>query len=196
MREIKVGDVLIRYLLPFSVWHYGIVVDVKSQNANDIFMLEFADASGIAKISLMEFMYGRQYVWVDNFDDEVAKSTTYPVEDRIRRAYKMYREQKLSYTINKYNCEYFVRRCIFVNPANWISKQTTEIGKNRLSVLGKISFMIGYGIIDKYLDLSTCERDMNQDKYGYVVCLKCGVIQSNDSRRGNHARQKRRKHKK
>jgi Lecithin retinol acyltransferase len=177
MREIKVGDVLIRYLLPFSVWHYGMVVDVKSQNANDIFMLEFADSSGINKISLMDFMYGRKYVWVDNFDSEVKKATTFPINERIRRAYKLYREQKLTYTINKFNCEYFVRRCIFVDPVRWISKQTTEIGKNRLSVIGKISFMIGYGIIDKYLDLSTCESDMNPDKYGYEVCLTCGEIQ-------------------
>lgn len=176
MREIKVGDVLIRYLLPFSVWHYGIVTEVKSQNANDIFIMDFSDACGITRTSLLDFMYGRQFVWVDNFDKEIKKYTTYPVEERIKRAYKMYNEQKLSYTINKYNCEYFVRRCTFVDPVRWISKQTTEIGKNRLSVLGKISFMIGYGIIDKYLDLSTCERDMNRDKYGYRVCAKCGEL--------------------
>lgn len=176
MREIQVGDILIRYLLPFSVWHYGIVVKVNGQNANDITMLEFADASGIAKVTLMDFMYGRQYVWVDNFDDEMAKYATFPIEERIKRAYKMYREQKLSYTINKYNCEYFVRRCTFVDPVRWISKQTTEIGKNRMSVIAKISFMIGFGILDKYMDLSDCEKDNNKDKYGYRVCLKCGEI--------------------
>lgn len=174
MREIQVGDVLIRYLLPFSVWHYGIVVKVKSQNANDITMLEFADASGIAKTSMMGFMYGRKYVWVDNFDDETAKHATFPIDERIRRAFKMYREQKILYTLNKYNCEYYVRRCMFVDPVRWISKQTTEIGKNRMSVIAKISFMIGYGILDKYTDLSDCEKDSNKDKYGYEVCLHCG----------------------
>lgn len=176
MREIKPGDILIRYLLPFSVWHYGIVVKVKSQNANDIIILEFADSSGIAKVTMMDFMYGRQYVWVDNFDDEAAKYATYPIAERIKRAYKMFREQKLSYTINKYNCEYYVRRCMFIDPVRWISKQTTEIGKNRMTVIAKISFMIGYGLLDKYTDLSDCEKDSNKDKYGYKVCLDCGDI--------------------
>lgn len=185
MREIKVGDVLIRYLLPFSVWHYGIVIKVRSQNANDISLLEFADSSGIAKITLLDFMYGRKYFWVDNFDSEAAVATTFPIAERIARAKKMYREQKLTYTINKYNCEYFVRRCTFVDPARWVSKQTTEIGKNRLSVLSKIAFMIGYGIIDKYMDLSDCERDMNRDKYGYSVCLCCGELFEHNSKKRN-----------
>lgn len=177
MRPIVVGDVVIRFLLPFSVWHYGIVVEVLSQNAKDILILEFADANGITKSSLLDFMYGRQYVWIDNFDDEVAgPKALYPIGERIARAFKMFNEQKLSYTINKYNCEYFVRRCMFRDSRKWVSRQTSEIGKNKLSVMTKLAFTIMYGAIDKYMDLSDCEKDMNPDKFGYKVCLDCGEL--------------------
>lgn len=177
MRPIEVGDVVIRYLPPFSVWHYGIVVNVISQNAKDILILEFADSSGIAKVSLLDFMYGREYFWIDNFDDEISDaSLLYPIKERIARAYKMFNEQKLSYTINKYNCEYFVRRCMFRDSQKWISRQTAEIGKDKLTVLAKLALTVVYGTIDKYMDLSDCERCMNQDKFGYKVCLDCGRI--------------------
>jgi hypothetical protein len=176
MREIRVGDILIRFLLPFSVWHYAIVVDVLSQNAKDILVLEFADQTGIAKVTMIDFMYGRQYTWIDNFDAEVSKFKTFPTAKRIERAYKMFAEQKLCYTINKYNCEYYVRRCIFRDPANWISKQTKEIGRDKLSIITKLAFISVYGAIEKYVDLSDCERDMNKDKFGYKVCLTCGDI--------------------
>lgn len=176
MREVKVGDVVMRFLLPFSVWHYGIVVNVKSQNAKDILILEFADASGINKVTLLDFMYGRRYFWIDDFTDELAKYKTYSIRERIKRAYIMFAEQKLSYTINKYNCEYYVRRCIFRDPENWISRQTRDISKNKLSVLSKLLFITIHGAIDKYMDLSECESDMNKDKYGYNVCLDCGEI--------------------
>lgn len=182
MRPIAVGDVVIRFLLPFSVWHYGLVVKVLSQNAKDILILEFADANGITKSSLLDFMYGRQYFWIDNFDDEYkslnVSSDLYTIEERIARAYKMFSEQKLSYTINKYNCEYFVRRCIFKDNRKWVSRQTSEIGKDKLSVLSKLAFTVMYGAVDKYMDLSDCERDMHSDKPGYKVCLDCGEVSS------------------
>lgn len=174
MRKIKRGDAIMRYLTPFGVWHYGIVTEVRAQNLNDIFLLELADASGIAKVTLAEFMYGRHYFWIDDFADEMANNSTYSIDERIRRAYQMYREQKLSYTLNKYNCEYYVRRCIFKNPALWISKQTTEIGKDRIRMLGKLLGTITHGIIDKYIDTSHIEYDQNKDKPGFKVCLECG----------------------
>lgn len=179
MRNIKVGDVVMRFLLPFSVWHYGIVVDVLSQNAKDILILEFADASGINKVTLLDFMYGRQYFWLDDFNDE-RHLKVFPLRKRIERAYKMFEEQKLSYTINKYNCEYYVRRCIFRDPLNWVSKQTKEIGRNKLSVLTKLAFVSLYGAADKYLDLSECESGMNKDKFGYKVCLDCGEMSAHN----------------
>ncbi len=174
MRQIKRGDVIIRYLTPFGVWHYGIVTDVKAQNLNDIFLLELADASGVAKVSLLEFMYGRYYFWIDDFAGEMTNNSIYSIDERIKRAYKMYKEQKLSYTLNKFNCEYYVRRCIFKNPALWVSKQTTEIGKDRLRMFGKLLGTIAHGILDKYIDTSRIEHDQNKDKTGFEVCLECG----------------------
>jgi hypothetical protein len=175
-REIKRGDVIIRYLTPFGVWHYGLVVDVKGQNLNDIFLLELADSTGIAKISLHQFMYERYYFWIDNFDSEIANNSTYNIDERIERAYKLYREQKLLYTLNKYNCEYFVRRCIFKNPALWISRQTKEMGKDRLAMMSKLIGTIAHGIVGKYVDISRIEFDLNSDKQGFEVCLDCGSI--------------------
>ena len=41
-------------------------------------------------------------------------------------------------------------------------------------------------IIDKYMDLSDCEKDHNKDKYGYVVCLKCGQFNQLGSKQKKH----------
>ena len=191
---IKRGDVIIRYLTPFGVWHYGIVTEVKAQNLNDIFLLELADASGIAKVSLHEFMYKRHYFWLDNFDDEIARNSTYSIDERIERAYQMFREQKLLYTLNKYNCEYYVRRCIFKNPALWISKQTSEMGKDRLSMLSKLVGTIMHGIAGKYVDISRVEHDLNKDKQGFEVCLECGKFWPHSLADGQHLTNKSNKH--
>lgn len=180
MRQIKRGDVLMRFLTPFSVWHYGIVIEVKGQNANDIFMLEFADSRGITKITLLEFMYGRKYFWLDNFDNEVAKNPTFSIDERIERALRLYKSQKLIYTINKYNCEYYVRRCIFRDSALWISQQTRNLGKDRLTVLSKLAFVVAFGSLNKFLDFDDYERDMNREKNGYEVCICCGDFWSLD----------------
>jgi hypothetical protein len=174
MRPIRRGDVLIRYLTPFGVWHYGMVTEVKDQNLDDIFMLELADSSGVAKITLRQFMYGRHYFWIDNFDEEIRKNSTFSIDERIERAYKMFREQELIYTINKYNCEYFVRKCIFMNKVLWLSKQTSDIGKDRISMLGKLLGTITHGIASKYVDLSRFEYDLNKNKIGFEVCHECG----------------------
>lgn len=173
-RPIRRGDVLIRYLTPFGVWHYGMVTEVKAQTLDDIFVIELADSSGIAKSTLREFMYGRYYFWIDNFDEERARNSTYDVDETISRAYKLFQQQKLIYTMNKYNCEYFVRRCIFTNPALWISKQTRDISRDKVTMLGKLLGTIVQGIASKYIDLSRLEFDLNKDKQGYEVCLECG----------------------
>lgn len=184
MRKIKKGDVLIRFLMPFSVWHYGLVIRVDSQNANDILLLEFDDSNKISRVTLHQFMYHRVYFWIDDFDKEMLDHPDqfYSIDERIKRGIKLADSTKLFYTINNYNCEYFVRRCVFKDKLLWLSGQTREIGKTKFGVFSKLAFLFGYGIVGKHADFSRCECDFNPTAFGYIVCLHCGKFFNKDKK--------------
>lgn len=180
-REIKKGDVLIRYLLPFGVWHFGIVIEVKNQNINDILLLEFSDGEKVTRITLIDFMYQRHYFWIEDFNEEYIKygpSVFYTINERVERAKQIANKGGLSYTINKYNCEYFVRRCVFKDTFLWKSVQTEKIGEYKINVIGKIALMLIYSfsIAGDLLDTSYHEVDQNPTNYKYIVCYNCGGI--------------------
>lgn len=176
VRNIKVGDVLFRYLTPYSVWHYGIVIDVVKQNANQIYMLELADSSGIQHITLTEFMYGRNYFWIDEFRGEITDENSFDIRTRINRAIKLYHENKLLYTMNYYNCEYFVRRCVFKDPKHWESKQSNKISESRLSFYKKMGTILLYGLAEKYYNLNNIEKNSRPTNLRYYVDLNNGKI--------------------
>jgi hypothetical protein len=181
MRALKPGDILIRYLMPFSVWHYGIVIKVLDQNLDNILLFEFADADKVTRVSLRDFMYGRIYFWIDDFAFErenYGDEVFFSIEERIARAYKIAKKGGMYYTINKYNCEYFTRKCVFKNKELWPSKQTSNIGETKFSIYAKIGLLFTYGILKNHTDTTKWESRLNPTPFKYVVCIKCGQINS------------------
>lgn len=182
-RAIQPGDVIIRFLMPFSVWHYGIVIKVDSQKLDDILMLEFADGDSVTRISMREFIYGRIYIWIDDFDYErklYGNIVFYPMQERVKRALKIAGKGGMSYTINKYNCEYFARKCVFNDKSLWKSRQTEVLGETKTSVYGKIALLFTYGILKNHIDTSRWESRLKPTKYKYVVCTYCGSFHNGD----------------
>ncbi len=182
-RKLIPGDVLIRYLMPFSVWHYGIVIQVGEQNLDDILLLEFADGDKVTRVTLREFMYGRIYFWIDDFDYEMkvyGAEVFYPRKERLARAIKIAEINGMTYSINKYNCEYFVRKCVFKNRNLWISGQTSAIGETKFSVYSKIFLIFVYGMAKNHVDSSRWESRLDPTKFKYVVCVNCGGIHNHE----------------
>lgn len=178
-RLIKNGDVVIRLLIPYMVWHYGIVVKVNSQNANDILILEFSDDEGIKKSTLAEFMFGRLFFWVNTFHDEKSiygKDSFFSIGTRIQRAYNIYKKNNLSYNMMKYNCEYYVRKCVFRHESLWESKQTYEISKSVFNLYSKLLVVFAFNMLTNLTDCKMLESDSHPTKHGYRYCRKCHSI--------------------
>lgn len=178
-RLIKIGDIVIRLLIPYMVWHYGIVVRVASQNANDILVLEFSDGEGIRKSTLVEFMYGRVFFWVDSFNEEKAiygKDSFFPIATRVQRAYDIYKKNNLTYNMLKYNCEYYIRKCVFRHESLWESKQTYEISKSVFNLYTKLFVVFAFNMLTNLTECKTLESNSHPTKHGYKYCKKCHSI--------------------
>jgi hypothetical protein len=176
-RDLVPGDVLVRYLMPFSVWHYGIIIQVLGQSLDEILMLDFSDGAKVTRGTLRDFMYGRHYFWIDDFAGEqelYGPDEFYSHKERVQRAIAISERGGMTYTINKYNCEFFVRKCVFKNRDIWVSRQTLNDGETRFSVFSKLFLMFTYGIAKNHTDLSRMESRLNPTPYKYLVCLKCG----------------------
>jgi len=177
MREIKYGDVLFRYLPEYQVWHAGIVVNVKSQHWDYIYILEFGDNDTISLVELQNFLWGRLYFWVGRFEEEkkfYGKSVFRSVKERVQAALDLFETNNLKYTLHKYNCEYFVRRCTFRDQALWPSPQTMLISRSRALLGVKLMSMFLFNITHNLENDLHFEKSMRPTDHKYTV--KNGMV--------------------
>lgn len=171
--RVKLGDVLFRFLPEYQVWHTGIVVRISNPDSvHNIYLLEFDDSDCIYQVSLYNFLWGRKYFWKTDFKEEMDRfgpGIFRPMRERIMTAYNLFNECKLRYTLHKYNCEYFVRRCVFNDSSLWPSKQTMPLGHSRIALYSKIATIVIFNIINKvYRDLEF-EKNMRADEARFIV---------------------------
>lgn len=169
---LKRGDILIRFLPQFQVWHWGIVVEICSYDLDGIFLMEFTDTDKIDKVNLRSFCYYRRYFWVHTFSEEMHKygpRVFRPLNERIEEAYKLYKENLLTYNMSKYNCEYFCRRCVFNDKRLWISKQTEVVAKSAWYLISKIAVVITSNIFIKFGEHQDIEKDSRPYDIRYIV---------------------------
>lgn len=169
---IKRGDILIRFLPQFQVWHWGIVVELNSYTLDDIIIMEFTDSNIIDKVTLRAFCYYRKYFWVHSFHEEYAKygpNVFRPLNERIKIAYQLYKQNMLTYNISKYNCEYFCRRCVFYDKSLWISKQTEIVATSALTFVLKLATISFANMINKFGEMLDIEKDSRPGDIRYEV---------------------------
>ncbi len=169
---IKCGDVLIRFLPQFQVWHWGIVTEIHSYDLDGIMLMEFTDSNKIDKVTLRVFCYYRKYFWVHSFHEEYArfgKNVFRPTSERIRIANQLYRQNVLTYNISKYNCEYFCRRCVFYDKSLWISKQTEIVATSVWTFVLKLATVSVANMINRFGELLEIEKDGRPGDIRYEV---------------------------
>lgn len=169
---LKCGDILIRFLPQFQVWHWGIIVDIVSYDLDGIFVLEFTDSDKIDKVTLRGFCYYRKYFWVHVFNDEYRKygpSVFRPLNERVAIAYDLYRNNLLTYNMSKYNCEYFCRRCVFRDKNLWISKQTELIARSFPVFISKLATVIASNLFVKFGEQLEIEGNSRPTDIRYQV---------------------------
>jgi len=171
---IKIGDVLIRFLPQFQVWHWGIVTDIYTYDLDGIYVMEFTDSDKIARVTLRAFCWYRKYFWVHTFRYEhqfYGNSVFRPMTERIQMANQLFNENILSYNMIKYNCEYFVRRCVFNDPTLWPSKQVQIIGQSSKLVFFKLMAAIVANTMTKMGELLELEKNNRPYDIRYEVNL-------------------------
>jgi hypothetical protein len=131
-------------------------------------------------------MWFRKYFWVAKFDQErkkFGKSVFRTREERLQIALDLYADNSLVYTIYRYNCEYFVRRCVFNNQKLWASNQTMALSQSRVALYTKITSILIFNIFHKFNNDLEYERDKKPDEYLYM-CDKKGRIRHIKQARG------------
>lgn len=169
---IKRGDILIRFLPQFQVWHWGIVVEINSYDLDGIYVMEFTDSNRVDKVTLRAFCYYRKYFWVHSFHEEYTKygqAAFRPLHERIKIAYDLYRQNILTYNISKYNCEYFCRRCVFYDRSLWISKQTEIVATSVTTFLLKLLTISVANMINRFGEMLDLEKDARPGDIRYEV---------------------------
>lgn len=159
---LKRGDVLIRFLPQFQVWHWGIIVEIYSYDVDGIILMEFTDTDKVEKVSLRNFCFYRKYFWVHTFREEMnlyGPRVFRPLHERLRVAYEMYNKNLLTYNLSKYNCEYFCRRCVFNNKKLWESRQTELIARSTKTFLAKLATVILANTFIKLGELLDLEKE-------------------------------------
>lgn len=169
---IKRGDILIRFLPQFQVWHWGIVVEIISYDLDGIMVMEFTDSDKIDKVSLRSFCFYRKYFWVHSFHEEYTRfgpGVFRPLNERIKVAYQLYKQNLLTYNISKYNCEYFCRRCVFYDKSLWISKQTEIVATSVWTFVLKLATISVANMINRFGEMLELERDNRPGDICYEV---------------------------
>jgi hypothetical protein len=179
MKKLEPGDVMFRFLPEYQVWHAGIVSRVKEKyNANYIYLLEFDDADQITETPLSTFMWGRKYCWRTNFAEELkcfGPGVFRSRKDRVKTAFELFYSHDLRYSMNMYNCEYYVRRCVFSDPKLWPSKQTEYITQSRASVWLKLSTVVIHSIVNRVRNSLEREANMRIDEDKFMIDNDGGI---------------------
>lgn len=169
---IREGDAVVRYLQEFQVWHWGLVYRIQNYTLDGIFVMEFTDSDKISIVPLRTFCWYRKYFWVHAFEEEMrllGPSVFRNIRDRLRTAEDCYKKNLLSYRIDKYNCEYFVRMCVFNDPKLWESQQTKIIGRSTQLFFAKLATVTLAAIYTKFGQLLDMEKDYRDYDIRYEV---------------------------
>lgn len=167
---ITEGSAVVRYLHEFQVWHWGIVVLIKEYNLDGIMVMEFTDAHKINLITLREFCWLRKYFWVHTFDTEMRLyGPSVFRQNRLGIAWDLFKKNCLTYRIDKYNCEYFVRRCVFNDPKLWESQQTKIIGRSSSIFFAKLASVALASIAYKFGEFLELEKNYRAYDIRYEV---------------------------
>lgn len=171
---LKLGEVVFRYLPEYQVWHVGMVVRINEDypgNIHHVYLLEFDDSDTISEVSLYNFLWNRKYFWVTSFSEELecfGPSVFRSTRERIQTAFDLFASNQLKYTLHKYNCEYFVRRCVFSDSSLWASKQTMPLGRSRLALYSKLISIAIFSVVHKINNDFEFERDLRPNDTRYV----------------------------
>jgi hypothetical protein len=167
---LKPGDVLIRFLPQYQVWHWGLVVGARAQTLDDIMVFEFADSDAISLVRLRDFCWFRKYFWVYTFAEERRRYGNRVFNDTatiLRIAKELSESKVLKYNIARQNCEYFVRRCIFNDPNLWESKQTEVMGNSMYIFVAKMLSIVIASTIFKFGEMKEFEKDFLPEHIRY-----------------------------
>lgn len=169
---IQEGQAVVRYLHEFQVWHWGIIVKIEEYNLDKIFVMEFTDSDKISLVTLRSFCWLRKYFWVHMFDSELSlygPKVFRSLQGRLAEANKCFKKNNLSYRIDKYNCEYFVRRCVFNDSRLWESQQTLIIGRSSHIFFAKLASVIVGSMMTKFGQFLEIEKDYRSKDIRYEV---------------------------
>lgn len=173
--SLKPGDSLFRYYPEYQVWHAGIVCYVgKGRDIESVEILEFDSSDCVSKVNLRQFMKGRKYFWVASYDLEklhYGESAFRCIRDRLRVGIDKWKECDIKYTINNYNCEYFVRMCVFKDENMWKSTQTDFMSKSKTMILLKMCTIFLGSILDKANHSMEIEKNSSDRKYDYPYII-------------------------
>lgn len=160
-REFKPGIVLIRILRSLVAFHYGILIDPNYIDIYDSRVIDWSTDDKVHYYTLREFMDGESVLWIENwYDDPVdLLSSKRPDIDVVIEAlsyYIQYKQNKMSldaYSIQDNNCENFVRRCVFTDKNNHISRQIEKIAIDGKTVWTRLGILFASNMIfgDKIL---------------------------------------------
>jgi hypothetical protein len=135
-------------------------------------VLEFDDSDRITLNDLRGYMWYRKYFWVARFTmeyDIYGPKVFRSIPDRLRTALKLYEENKLTYSLNRYNCEYYVRRCVFNDPKLWESSQTKLITRDRIALYTKIGTMVVFNALGRFAETKEFEREFLKDEIPFLI---------------------------
>ena len=172
---LKLGDVLFRYLPEYQVWHVGLVARINEKypnNTHHVYVLEFDDSNIISESSLYNFLWNRKYFWVTSFSEELehfGPSIFRTTRERIQTAFDLFASNKLKYTLHKYNCEYFARRCVFSDSSLWASKQTVPLGRSRLALYSKLISIAVLSVVHKINNDLDFEKDLRPNDKRFII---------------------------
>lgn len=169
---ISEGQAVVRYLHEFQVWHWGIIIRIDEYNLDKIYVMEFTDSDKISLVTLRSFCWYRKYFWVHLFEKEYAiygPGVFRSLSGRIAEAQRCFQKNNLSYRIDKFNCEYFVRRCIFNDSRLWESQQTRIIGRSKQLFAVKLASVLVASVFTKLGQFLEIEKDHRPDDIRYEV---------------------------
>lgn len=142
LRDVEVGDVLVRRIGNTGLFHYGLVTRVDGRGPTEVVDHDY---NGRHQSDLAYFRWDQKRLWVAAFGIERAAGARLRTpNERVAEARRLYAEGSL-YCPETNNCEHFVRRCVFRDPALWYSRQVARIRTNDVTAGLRLA-MAAFGV--------------------------------------------------
>jgi hypothetical protein len=142
LRDVEVGDVLVRRIGNTGLFHYGLVTEVGPRGPVEVIDHDY---DGRHHSDLAYFRWDQKRLWVAAFSAERRSGARFRSrEERVAEALRLHKESSL-YCPETNNCEHFVRRCVFRDPALWYSRQVARIRTNDVTVGLRLA-MAAFGV--------------------------------------------------